>query len=173
MGEPDVQPARQAHGEGVVAVGEDDLVAVDLIVVEAVRGEIADRRAVLLFAAVRQVLAHALRPFRLPALHGDGRLGHVAVARGGGGCRDERHQGGIHGADVGDVRGRLVGAQPPAVGGVVRDRAAVALVAADRELHGAHAERARRSGDRTVGDPVDPRGAPPPSLIGTTPASAS
>ncbi len=160
MGEPDVEPARQARGEGVVAVGEDDLVAVDLVVVEAVGREIADRRAVLLFAAVRQVLAHALCPFRLPALGGEGRLGHVAVGGVGRGCRDQRHQGGIHGTDVGHVRGRLVGAQSPPVGGVVRDRSTVGLVAADRELHGAHAECARRGGHRTVGDPVDPRGAP-------------
>ena len=42
------------------------------------------------------------------------------------------------------------------VGTVVGDRAAVGLVAADRELDRAHAERLGRGGDGGVGDAVDP-----------------
>ena len=44
------------------------------------------------------------------------------------------------------------------VGSVVGDRSAVGLVAADRELDHAHAERLGRRGDGGVGDAVDPRG---------------
>ena len=65
--EPDVESLGEVGGEAVVAVREHDLVAVDRVVIETVRREVFDPRAVLLLGAVLEVLAHALRAFAHPS----------------------------------------------------------------------------------------------------------
>ena len=87
--EADVEPLREVRREAVVAVGEHHLVAVDRIVVETVRGEVLDPRAVLLLRPMLQVLAHALRAVLVPALAGDRLFGDVAVGGIRSRCRDD------------------------------------------------------------------------------------
>ena len=156
MREPDVEPLREVGGETVVAVREHHLVAVDGVVIEPVRGEVFDPGAVLLLGAVLQVLAHALRAFRLPALAGDRLVRDVAVRGVGGRGRDDFAQSFVGSVDVvdeglgGGIRESFT------VRTVVGDRAAVGLVAADGELDHGHAECLGRGGDGGIGDAVDP-----------------
>ena len=124
------------------------------------RREVVDPRAVLLLAPVFEVLPHALRALAVPPAHagdlGEGGLGDVTVGGVAFGCADRAAQRGIDRMDVGHVARRVVGGEPRAGGGVVRDRPAVGLVAADRELDRRHAERRHRGKDGAVGDAVDP-----------------
>ena len=139
-----------------------------MVVFEPTRAHVLDPRTVLLLRPVLEVLAHPLCALGGPALPRDRLVGHVAIRRRDVGCRDHRIQLGIHRVDIGDVRRRLRVGEAPAVGAVVRDRAAVGLIPAHRELDHAHAERGGGRGDRAVVDPVDPRRA----AIGDVPVGA-